>query len=132
MLTVFTRKLNSATNLKRKLMSFKTSRYGWLPGLPDHRDFLYAAPAELAGTLPSSADLRAQCPPVYEQGQLGSCTANAIAAVMCVSYDDAKQWFTVLNSWDDKWGMKGHFTLPYSYVTLANLASDFWTIRAVA
>jgi len=25
--------------------------------------------------------------------------------------------------------MKGYFTLPYAYVTEANLASDFWTIR---
>jgi C1A family cysteine protease len=33
------------------------------------------------GTLPASVDLRTQCPPkVYDQGQLGSCTANAISA----------------------------------------------------
>jgi len=31
------------------------------------------------GKLPPSVDLRSQCPPtVYDQGQLGSCTANAI------------------------------------------------------
>ena len=29
-------------------MGYKISRYGWLPDLPDHRDFLYAAPAEIA------------------------------------------------------------------------------------
>jgi C1A family cysteine protease len=254
-------------------MSYKISRYGWLPDLPDHRDFLYAAPAEISGVLPASVDLRPQCPPVYDQGQLGSCTANAIAAaiqfdqmkqklaqiftparlfiyynerviehtvasdsgaqirdgiksvgklgdcpetewpyviskfktkpvakcysdalkykavlyqrltpvlgqlkgclasgypfvfgftvyesfesaqvaktghaslpkpneqsvgghaVMCVGYDDAKQWFIVRNSWGDQWGMKGYFTLPYSYLISANLASDFWTIRVVA
>ena len=28
--------------------------------------------------LPSSIDLRNKCPPVYDQGQLGSCTANAL------------------------------------------------------
>ncbi|GAC1595906.1 MAG: C1 family peptidase [Candidatus Velthaea sp.] len=27
-------------------------------------------------------DLRAKCPPVYDQGQLGSCTANAIAGAI--------------------------------------------------
>jgi C1A family cysteine protease len=254
-------------------MNFKVSRYGWIPDLPDHRDHLYAAPAEVATALPVSADLRAQCPPVYDQGQLGSCTANAIAAaiqfdqmkqktaqifnpsrlfiyynerviehtvesdsgaqirdgiksvdkqgdcpepewpyviskfktkplakcysdalkykavlyqrltpvlsqlkgclasgypfvfgftvyesfesaqvaktghaslpksgeqsigghaVMCVGYDDAKQWFIVRNSWGNKWGMKGYFTLPYSYLISVNLASDFWTIRVVA
>jgi C1A family cysteine protease len=241
-------------------MSFKVSRYGWIPDLPDHRDYLYSASAQVAGVLPASIDLRAQCPPVYDQGQLGSCTANAISAaiqfdqmkqkaaqifiehtvasdsgaqirdgiksvgkqgdcpetewpyviskfktkppakcysdalkykavlyqrltpvlsqlkgclasgypfvfgftvyesfesaqvaktghaslpksneqsigghaVMCVGYDDTKQWFIVRNSWGDQWGMKGYFTLPYSYLISANLASDFWTIRVVA
>ena len=253
-------------------MSRKISCYGWLPDLPDHRDFLYAAPVAIAGVQPVSIDLRSQCPPVYDQGQLGSCTANTIAAaiqfdrmkqllaqiftpsrlfiyynervmehtvasdsgaqirdgiksvaqqgdcpetewpyavakfktkpskscyadalqyravsyqrltpvltqlkgclasgypfvfgftvyesfenvqvaktghaalpksgeasigghaVMCVGYDDAKQWFIVRNSWGPKWGMKGYFTLPHPYLISANLASDFWTIRVV-
>jgi C1A family cysteine protease len=249
----------------------KISRYGWLPDLPDHRDHLYAAPVEMIGAIPSKVDLRTQCPPVYDQGQLGSCTANAIAgavefdrlkqkisdfapsrlfiyynervmehtvdsdsgaqirdgiksvgklgdcpetewpytiskfktkppakcysdalkykavlysrltpilsqlkgclasgypfvfgftvyesfesaqvaktghaplpksgeqtigghAVVGVGYDDAKQWFIVRNSWGNSWGMKGYFTLPYSYLTDNNLADDFWTIRIV-
>ena len=252
-------------------MHFKVSRYGWLPDLPDHRDFFYAAPVEPAGVPPTKADLRPQCPPVYDQGQLGSCTANAIAAaiefdrlkqklndftpsrlfiyynerviehsvdsdsgaqirdgikstakqgdcpesewpyviakfkskppkncysdalkykvvlyqrvmqilsqlkgclasgypfvfgftvyesfesaqvartghaslpktgepvigghaVVGVGYDDVRQWFVVRNSWGGQWGMKGYFTLPYTYVTDDNLASDFWTIRVV-
>ena len=253
-------------------MSHKISGYGWVPDLPDHRDHLYAAPVELAGALPASVDLRAKCPPVYDQGQLGSCTANAIAAavqfdqmkqqlahiftpsrlfiyyneralehtidsdsgaqirdgiksvgnqgdcpetewlyviskfktkpprpcyadalkykavlyqrltpvfsqlrgclasgypfvfgftvydsfesaqvaktghaslpksgeraigghaVMGIGYDDSRQWFVVRNSWGNKWGMKGYFTLPYAYVTDSNLADDFWTIRIV-
>jgi len=70
-------------------MLFKVSRYGWLPDLPDHRDRLYAAPMEIAGALPAKADLRAQCPPVYDQGQLGSCTANAIAGA--IQFDRMKQ-----------------------------------------
>ena len=28
--------------------------------------------------LPASVDLRSKCPPIYDQGQLGSCTANAL------------------------------------------------------
>jgi C1A family cysteine protease len=32
--------------------------------------------------LPSSIDLRPQCPPVYDQGELGSCTANGIAGAI--------------------------------------------------
>jgi C1A family cysteine protease len=70
-------------------MSIRTKRYGWLPDLPDHRDQLYAAPPELVAVLPASVDLRAQCPPVYDQGQLGSCTANAIAAA--VEFDLMKE-----------------------------------------
>jgi len=253
-------------------MSHRIAGYGWVPDLPDYRDHLYAAPVELAGALPPSVDLCAKCPPVYDQGQLGSCTANAIAAavqfdqmkqklahvftpsrlfiyfnertlehtvdsdsgaqirdgiksvgkqgdcpetewpyviakfktkppqkcyadalqykavlyqrltpalsqlrgclasgypfvfgftvydsfesaqvaktghaslprageqavgghaVVGVGYDDSKQWFIVRNSWGNKWGLKGYFTLPYSYVTDSNLADDFWTIRIV-
>jgi C1A family cysteine protease len=63
-------------------MSYQTARYGWIPDLPDQRDHLYAAPVEVVGVLPASVDLRAQCPPVYDQGQLGSCTANALAAAI--------------------------------------------------
>ena len=54
--------------------------YGWMPDVPDHRDLVYAA-ARIT-TLPPSVDLRPGCPPVYDQGQLGSCTANAIAAAI--------------------------------------------------
>ena len=56
--------------------------YGWVPDVPDQRDHLYAAPREVIGALPPSADLTAGCPPDYDQGQLGSCTANAIAAAL--------------------------------------------------
>ena len=253
-------------------MPRQIARYGWTPDLPDQRDHLYAAPPPMLGNVPPSADLTAQCPPVYDQGQLGSCTANAIAAavefdrikqgqpkpftpsrlfiyfneraiegtigsdsgaqlrdgiktvakqgackedswpyeidsfrdrppkrcydegqrhqairylrltqtlnqlkgclasgfpfvfgfvvyesfespavaktghapmpgarerpigghaVTAVGYDEAKQWFILRNSWGPKWGMKGYFTLPYTYLSQANLAADFWTIRLV-
>jgi C1A family cysteine protease len=249
----------------------KIKRYGWVADLPDHRDLMYAAPMQVLTALPTSADLRSKCPPVYDQGQLGSCTANAIAgaiefdlmkenktefmpsrlfiyyneraiegtvdsdsgaqirdgiksvadlgdcpedlwpydinkftdkpsqncydnavqhkavqyqrvirdlnqmkgclasgypfvfgftvyqsfesqevaqtghasmpssgeqavgghAVLAVGYDDSQNWFIVRNSWATSWGMKGYFTLPYSYLLNANLADDFWTIRVV-
>lgn len=54
--------------------------YGWVPDLPDTRDILYAAPVHVMLKLPAAVDLRNQCPPVYDQGQLGSCTANGLAA----------------------------------------------------
>ncbi|HUL44312.1 MAG TPA: C1 family peptidase [Bacteroidota bacterium] len=248
------------------------NRFGWVPDIPDHRDHLYAAPIEWLAKLPAKTDLRTKCPPVYDQGQLGSCTANAIAAaiefdqmkqkirkhflpsrlfiyynervmegtvdsdsgaqirdgiksvgkqgdcpeklwpydierfdmkpsgrcyknavhhkavlyqrvsrllnqmkgclasgypfvfgfsvyesfmsnvvaktghapmpspnehlegghaVTAVGYDDINQWFIVRNSWGTGWGLKGYFTMPYSYLIDENLADDFWTIRAV-
>lgn len=248
--------------------------YGWVPDLPDHRDFLFAAPVETLAALPPKVDLRPQCPKeVYDQGQLGSCTANAIAgalefdqikqalktftpsrlfiyynerviehtvntdsgaqirdgiksvggigappetdwpydiskfaekppqvpaykdaplgkallyhrvpqvlnqmkgclasgypfvygftvyesfesdevaktgvapmptagekvlgghAVVAVGYDDSQQRFISRNSWGPGWGMAGYFTIPYAYLTDANLADDFWTVRMVA
>jgi C1A family cysteine protease len=245
--------------------------YGWNPDLPDHRDHVFAAPRATVAKLPPKADLRKGCPAVYDQGQLGSCTANAIAAaiefdllkqkladfmpsrlfiyynerviehtvaseagaqirdgiksvakqgvcpetewpydiakfavkpplpayadaakskavsyqaiardlaqmkgcladgypfvlgftvytafespqvartgtlnlpgagesvlgghaVLAVGYDDTAQRFIIRNSWGKKWGIKGHFTMPYAYLLTANLSSDFWTIRVV-
>lgn len=61
-------------------MQNKVTRYGWLPDLPDQRDYAYAAPRPVLAKLPAKADLRKYCPKVYDQGHLGSCTANAIGA----------------------------------------------------
>ena len=253
-------------------MPRKIKRYGWVRDLPDHRDHLYSVPFEVLKALPTQVDLRGQCPPVYDQGQLGSCTANAIAAaiefermrqklqdfmpsrlfiyynervmegtvdsdsgaqirdgiksvatigdcpeaewpydiskfadkpptscyndaakvkavsyssvlqslnqlkgclaagfpfvfgftvydsfesqavaesgvvpmpgpneqvlgghaVIAVGYDDSQQRFMVRNSWNTTWGLQGYFTMPYSYLTDANLADDFWTIRLIS
>lgn len=63
--------------------------YGWIPDLPDHRDLLYAAPATVLTALPTMVDLRGHCPPVYDQGQLGSCTANAIGGA--IEFEQKKQ-----------------------------------------
>jgi len=47
----------------------------------DERDFKLAA--FTSDELPRKADLREKCPPVFDQGSLGSCTANAgVAAYM--------------------------------------------------
>jgi C1A family cysteine protease len=66
--------------------------FGWKPELPDHRDLPYAAmrmALEKPVTLPPQVDLRPQCPPVYDQGHLGSCTGNAIAGAF--HFDRRKQ-----------------------------------------
>jgi C1A family cysteine protease len=253
-------------------MSHKIQGYGWVRDLPDGRDLMYGAPVTPPGELPAKVDLRPQCPPVYDQGKLGSCTANAIGAalefdqirqklrkvftpsrlfidyneremegtirsdsgaqirdgvksvakqgacneekwpyeiaafdqkpsppcytegkknqaiqylrlgqslgqlkgclaegfpfvfgfavyssfegaevkktghapmpraresllgghaVLAVGYDERNQWFIVRNSWGNKWGMKGYFTMPYPYLLQSSLSSDFWTIRQI-
>jgi len=66
-----------------------SAHYGWQPDLPDFRDFKYGVRPALTKKLPQSVDLRNGCPPIYDQGQLGSCTANAIAAAF--EYDLIKQ-----------------------------------------
>ena len=64
------------------------ARFGWNRDLPDHQGSDLLRPAGAAG-LPAAVDLRANCPPVYDQGQLGSCTANAIAGA--IEFDRKKQ-----------------------------------------
>jgi C1A family cysteine protease len=53
-------------------------------------------------------------------------------AVMAVGYDDARQQLLMRNSWGPKWGMAGHFWLPYAYARDPKLAGDFWTLRLKA
>ena len=56
------------TTIKRK--------WGWKPDVPDHRDKVFKP--TFIGRLPKKVDLRSQCSPIEDQGQLGSCTANAL------------------------------------------------------
>lgn len=62
-------------------------KYGYIPDLGDHRDFKYTIEKPIL--LPISVDLRSLMPPVYDQGQLGSCTANAIAGA--IQFEQIKQ-----------------------------------------
>jgi C1A family cysteine protease len=66
---------------------------GWLRDYPDFRDYTAEqktiAPllkqmkgSKATKAIPASADLRAWCPPVEDQGSIGSCTANAGVAVV--------------------------------------------------
>jgi len=62
------------------------NRFGWIPDHPDHRDFPYQLIRPKRLKLPVSVDLRKGCTPVEDQGNLGSCTANAL--VGCLEYLD--------------------------------------------
>jgi C1A family cysteine protease len=66
--------------------------YGWIPDLPDRRDRMYSAPIPTAAPLPPHVDMRGLCPPVFDQGELGSCTANAIGGA--IEFDQMKQALT--------------------------------------
>lgn len=244
-------------------------QYGWKRDLPDRRDLVFTPQANERAILPPSIDLRKNCPPIYDQGNLGSCTANAVGAVyqyeqinakkpnfipsrlfiyyntrilertvgydsgasirnsvktlnktgvcpekmwsydirkfirtppkpcytesknhiatsyarlnqtlndfktclaggdlivfgfavyesfetinatgimpvpeptehllgghavVAVGYDDSTNMFTIRNSWGSKWGDKGYFYMPYSYILNPNLCADFWKIATV-
>lgn len=85
---VVTKEEDESTENKRRGM-------GWLPDYPDIRDYTFRnkkllkekeissliSPLRLDKadrmTLPSMVDLRRWCSPVEDQGELGSCTANA-------------------------------------------------------
>jgi C1A family cysteine protease len=61
-------------------------KFGWIKDLPDKNDLQLALSVR---KLPKEIDLSAFCPPVYDQGNLGSCTANAIASAY--EFDHIKQ-----------------------------------------
>jgi len=52
--------------------------YGWVPNVPDQRDYLYSAIRPVI-RLPKKVDLREGCSEIEQQGRLGSCTAQALA-----------------------------------------------------
>ncbi len=76
-------------------MEKRAHAMGWLPDYPDIRDYSFRSkellrkkeigalvgPTGLGriakAALPKSTDLRRWCPPIEDQGQLGSCTAQA-------------------------------------------------------
>jgi C1A family cysteine protease len=70
-----------ASTVNGGLRPREVKRFGWTPDIPDARDFLYSAPEAVLTKLPKKVDLRgAKMPKIYDQGELGSCTANAIGA----------------------------------------------------
>lgn len=59
-----------------------TKRYGCRRDVRDARDFEFKLKVGRAAVLPPVVDLRKWCPPIMDQGDLGSCTANAITGVL--------------------------------------------------
>lgn len=61
-------------------------KFGWIPSIPDVRDLKYVPP--MMADLPTSIDLRPQMPPVYSQGNVGSCVAQSLAGL--IQYEEIK------------------------------------------
>lgn len=61
-------------------------KFGWKPDLPDHRDFTFAqagGPSTKVTKLPSVCEIPTTLfSPIEDQRSLGSCTANAAAALI--------------------------------------------------
>lgn len=64
------------------------NRYGWIRDLPDPQAKRLCLAVDSAA-LPPSVDMRTMFPPVYDQAEEGSCTANALAA-LC-QFDQMKE-----------------------------------------
>lgn len=82
-------------NKAKNLETGETFGTGWVPEPPDMRDYTPETKAIITmaerlgfgkgvGKLkaPSSKDLRVHCSPIEDQGQLGSCTANAAVGIV--------------------------------------------------
>jgi C1A family cysteine protease len=61
--------------------------FGWVPDIPDQRDRKFSIVKDIP--IKTNVDLRSVCPPIYDQGNLGSCTAQAIAGV--IQFDQMKE-----------------------------------------
>jgi C1A family cysteine protease len=83
---LFTRRKEKAMTVKKMTASkggFSGKRvYGWVPDVPDQRDYRFRTVLRVPAKLPGRVDLRPLCSQVEDQGQLGSCTANALAGAI--------------------------------------------------
>jgi len=76
-------KKKSATSKHQTASPYAVRRnFGWVPDFPDQRDFKFRALRPIPRKLPRKIDLRSQCSVVENQGDLGSCTANALAGAV--------------------------------------------------
>lgn len=68
--------------------TIKYKKYGWKTQLPDQRDYYTLFDASKNKDV-NCVDLRDKCCPIYDQGELGSCTANGIG--FAFEFDMMKQ-----------------------------------------
>lgn len=80
-------------------------KFGWIPDYPDIRDYteehekikplISKLGVDKASSLPTRSDLRKWCSSVENQGNIGSCTSNAVAAI--VEYFENKSFGKYIN-----------------------------------
>ena len=76
--------LNNSKKTTLSVVAVEQHKYGWVRDLPDQRDRYHHF--EKKGELSSTFNLNISSVPIYNQGHLGSCTANAIACAY--QYDE--------------------------------------------
>jgi C1A family cysteine protease len=76
-----------------EIRNISKHKYGWKPDLPDQRDIWAKFPEKVV--VKDFVDLRENMPEVYDQGQLGSCTANALCGAFV--FDLKKQNLELFN-----------------------------------
>jgi C1A family cysteine protease len=75
--------LRHITKNRRNIMATLIPRkhiYGWKADTPDFKDRMFSMVRKPLQALPPKVDLREFCGPILNQGNLGSCTAHALAA----------------------------------------------------
>lgn len=83
-------KKTTKTNVHKHLKPKKVQYFGWNPDTPDHRDLMFSLPHKMED-LPSKVDLRTDELPTFDQGSLGSCTANAVSNAFAFSVNKQKE-----------------------------------------
>lgn len=68
--------------MSKDIKSRSQSGFGWKPDLPDKRDFKFSLPKKLPKLKSVYLFDRFNTPPIYDQGRLGSCVGNGVAALV--------------------------------------------------
>lgn len=79
------------TNVVRKTAGGEHGGFGWLPDLPDHRDKLFTPSPLALKQVPDTpvfdlADDPAMPQEIWDQGQLGSCTAQSVGCAFAFAH----------------------------------------------
>jgi C1A family cysteine protease len=61
-------------------------KFGWIEDKYDERDFEFSVPKALLRKLPSEGNVITYCPEIYQQGNIGSCVGNAVAAQIATGH----------------------------------------------